>query len=37
LHAARLRLQHPNHGRWLDFDGRPPEDFAQAWAQVTAG
>jgi 23S rRNA pseudouridine1911/1915/1917 synthase len=37
LHAVRLRLQHPIHGRWLDFDGRPPEDFAQAWAQVTAG
>ena len=37
LHAARLRLQHPIHGRWLDFDDPPPEDFAQAWAQVTAG
>jgi len=37
LHAARLRLQHPIHGHWLDFDGRAPDDFAQAWAQVTGG
>lgn len=37
LHAARLRLQHPIHGHWLDFDGPAPLDFAQAWAQVTEG
>jgi len=37
LHAARLRLQHPVGGAWLDFDCPPPADFAQAWAQVTQG
>jgi 23S rRNA pseudouridine1911/1915/1917 synthase len=37
LHAARLRLQHPVGGQWLDFDCPPPADFARAWAQVTDG
>jgi 23S rRNA pseudouridine1911/1915/1917 synthase len=37
LHAARLRLQHPVGGGWLDFDCPPPADFARAWAQVTQG
>jgi 23S rRNA pseudouridine1911/1915/1917 synthase len=37
LHAARLRLQHPQTGAWLDFNCPPPEDLAQAWAQVTRG
>jgi len=35
LHAARLRLQHPLSGEWLDFERAPPPDFTQAWAQVT--
>jgi 23S rRNA pseudouridine1911/1915/1917 synthase len=35
LHAARLRLQHPIGGAWLDFDCPPPADFARAWALVT--
>ncbi len=34
LHALRLRLQHPHSGAWLDFECPPPDDFAQAWAQV---
>jgi 23S rRNA pseudouridine1911/1915/1917 synthase len=34
LHAARLRLQHPESGAWLDFEQAPPPDFARAWAQV---
>jgi 23S rRNA pseudouridine1911/1915/1917 synthase len=34
LHAQRLRLQHPHSGEWLDFECPPPDDFAQAWAQV---
>ena len=37
LHAARLRLQHPVDGEWLAFEQAPPEDFARAWAEVTAG
>ena len=37
LHAARLRLQHPLDGRWLEFERAPPADFALAWAQVTRG
>jgi 23S rRNA pseudouridine1911/1915/1917 synthase len=37
LHAARLRLQHPISAAWLEFEAAPPADFAQAWAQVTAG
>ena len=37
LHAARLCLQHPLDGRWLEFERPPPADFAQAWAQVTDG
>jgi 23S rRNA pseudouridine1911/1915/1917 synthase len=37
LHAARLRLQHPVSGAWLDFECPAPADFAQAWAQVTQG
>lgn len=37
LHAARLRLQHPLDGRWLEFERAPPAEFAQAWAQVTDG
>jgi 23S rRNA pseudouridine1911/1915/1917 synthase len=35
LHAARLRLQHPIFGTWLDFECPPPADFARAWALVT--
>ena len=34
LHAARLRLQHPESGEWLDFAQAPPHDFASAWAAV---
>ena len=37
LHAARLRLQHPLGGAWLDFESAPPADFAQAWGLVTGG
>ena len=37
LHAARLSLQHPIDGEWLTFEQAPPDDFARAWAQVTAG
>ncbi|HMO48696.1 MAG TPA: RluA family pseudouridine synthase [Rubrivivax sp.] len=37
LHAARLRLQHPLDGRWLEFERAPPVDFAQAWASVVEG
>jgi 23S rRNA pseudouridine1911/1915/1917 synthase len=37
LHAARLCLQHPLTGAWLEFDCPPPADFARAWAQVTLG
>ena len=37
LHAARLRLQHPIGGAWLDFERLPPADFSKAWAQVTQG
>jgi 23S rRNA pseudouridine1911/1915/1917 synthase len=35
LHAARLRLQHPVFGAWLDFESAPPADFARAWVLVT--
>ena len=34
LHAARLSLQHPHGAGGLDFECAPPDDFAQAWAQV---
>jgi 23S rRNA pseudouridine1911/1915/1917 synthase len=34
LHAARLRLRHPESGEWLDFEQAPPDDFASAWAAV---
>jgi 23S rRNA pseudouridine1911/1915/1917 synthase len=34
LHALRLRLRHPYSGAWLDFEGPPADDFAQAWVQV---
>jgi len=37
LHAARLRLQHPIGGGWLDFECPPPADFARAWSQVAQG
>ena len=37
LHAARLRLQHPLDGRWLEFERAPPADFAVAWSQVMRG
>jgi 23S rRNA pseudouridine1911/1915/1917 synthase len=37
LHAARLQLQHPTGGQWLQFDAAPPDDFAHAWEQVTQG
>jgi 23S rRNA pseudouridine1911/1915/1917 synthase len=35
LHAARLRLRHPQTGRWLEFDCALPADMAAAWASVT--
>ena len=35
LHAAKLRLRHPLHGDWLEFERPPPPDFTRAWAQVT--
>jgi 23S rRNA pseudouridine1911/1915/1917 synthase len=36
LHALQLRLQHPVGAHWLDFECPPPNDFARAWAGVTA-
>jgi 23S rRNA pseudouridine1911/1915/1917 synthase len=36
LHAARLRLQHPLHGDWMEFQAAPPADFAAAWASVVS-
>lgn len=34
LHATELKLAHPIHGQPLAFSLAPPNDFAQAWAQV---
>jgi 23S rRNA pseudouridine1911/1915/1917 synthase len=34
LHAAHLAFKHPVTGEPLSFDAEPPEDFAQAWAQI---
>ncbi len=34
LHAAHLAFKHPVTGEALSFDCPPPEDFAQAWAQI---
>jgi 23S rRNA pseudouridine1911/1915/1917 synthase len=34
LHAAHLAFKHPVTGAPLSFDAEPPEDFAQAWAQI---
>ena len=34
LHAAHLAFNHPVTGARLSFDAAPPEDFAQAWAQI---
>jgi len=34
LHATHLAFKHPITGEPLSFDCAPPEDFAQAWAQI---
>jgi 23S rRNA pseudouridine1911/1915/1917 synthase len=34
LHAAHLAFRHPVTDEALAFDAEPPEDFAQAWAQI---
>jgi 23S rRNA pseudouridine1911/1915/1917 synthase len=34
LHAARLRLRHPQTSRWFEFDCPLPADMAAAWASV---
>jgi 23S rRNA pseudouridine1911/1915/1917 synthase len=34
LHATHLAFKHPVTGEPLVFDCPPPEDFAQAWAQI---
>jgi 23S rRNA pseudouridine1911/1915/1917 synthase len=37
LHAARLRLQHPLAGVWLDLQCPLPADLAAAWSTLLQG
>ena len=37
LHAARLGFRHPETGEDVNWDVKPPDDFAAVWARLRAG
>ena len=36
LHAARLGFEHPETGQPVGWDVKPPDDFAELWAELRA-